>query len=118
MDHVGNPLAWKLKKLSDDTEDIHETAVSLTSDERKALLGATDPSTADRRRGIDHRRPPHELAGAVVSDFDNTALRLAHRPGLPPKLRVRYVTLEPEGVHFFATLVDGKARTALIFKPE
>jgi len=27
LGHVGNPLAWKLKKLSDDTEDTNETAV-------------------------------------------------------------------------------------------
>ena len=119
LGHVGNPLAWKFKKLSDDTEDTNETAVFLTSDERKTLLEATDPSTADLLRGIDHTGArPHELAGAVVSDFDGTALRLAHRKGRPPKLRVRYVMLGPAGVDFFARLVDGKARNALIFKPE
>src|SRR5690348_5707619 len=73
LGHIGNPLAWKLKKLSDDTEDTHETAVFLTSDERKALLEATDASTADLLRGIDFTGArPHELANAVVSDFDGT----------------------------------------------
>lgn len=47
LDHVGNPLAWKFKKLSDDTEDTHETAVFPSSDERKALMAATDLSTAE-----------------------------------------------------------------------
>jgi hypothetical protein len=119
LGHVGSPLAWKVKKLSDDTEDTNETAVFLSSGERKALLGATDPSTADLLRGIDQTGArPHELAGAIVSDFDGTVVRLAHRKGRPPKLRVRYVLLGPAGVDFFARLVDGKPRTALIFKPE
>jgi hypothetical protein len=110
LGHVGNPLAWRLKKLSDDVEDANETAVCLTADERRVLLGAADPSTADLLKGIDHTGcRPIELANAIVSDFDGTLLRLAHRKGRPPRLRVRHVMLGPDGVDFFARMVGRKA---------
>jgi integrase len=119
LGHVGNPLAWKLKKLVDDTEDTNETAIFLTLEERKALLAATDQSTADLLRDMDFTGArPHELAAAVVSDFDGVSIRLAHRTGRPPKLRVRHVTLSQEGIEFFARMVAGKLRTARIFRPE
>ena len=33
---------------------------------------------------------PKELAEAEAADFDGQALRLVHRKGRPPKLRIRY----------------------------
>lgn len=115
---MGNPLAWKLKSLPDDQEDTNETAVFLTPAQRKALLSSAEPSTADFLRGIELTGArPRELAAAAVSDFDGAALRLAHRKGRPAKLRVRYVTLGPQGLEFFARLVAGKPASAPLFKP-
>jgi integrase len=119
LGHVGNPLAWKLKALADDTEDTSETAVFLTPAQRKAIMAAADPSTGYFLRGIELTGArPRELAAAIVSDFDGTALRLAHRKGRPAKLRARYVTLGLQGVEFFAKLAEGKPGSEPLFKPE
>jgi integrase len=119
LGYVGSPLAWKLKPLSDDREDTNETAVFLTPAQRKAIVAAAEPSTGDLVRGVELTGArPRELAAAVVSDFDGAALRLAHRKGRPAKLRVRYVTLGPQGLEFFARLVEGKPANAPLFKPE
>jgi hypothetical protein len=45
--HFGNPLARSSKSRPAKLQIPNETAVFLTSDERKALRGATDHSTAD-----------------------------------------------------------------------
>jgi hypothetical protein len=45
------------------------------------------------------------------------SIKLAHRKGRPPKLRVRYTTLAADGVEFFADMADGKQRNAPLFKP-
>jgi len=119
LGHVGNPLAWKLKRLADDLEDSNDTAVFLTPAQRRALIATADPSTGHFLRGMElSGARPHELAAAIVSDFDGAAVRLAHRKGRPPKLRVRYVTLGADGVEFFAKMADGKSRAAPLFKPE
>ena len=119
LGHVGNPLAWTLRPLSDDTEDSNDTAVFLSPVQRATLIGAADPSTADFMRGIElSGARPHELARALVSDFDGISIKLAHRKGRPPKLRVRYTTLGEDGAEFFARMADGKPRCAPLFKPE
>jgi integrase len=118
LGHVGNPLAWKLKELQDDTEDSNDTAVFLTPAQRAAFIAAADPSTGHFLRAIELTGArPHEIAKAVVSDFDGSSIKLAHRKGRPPKLRVRYTTLGADGVEFFAKMADGKEHNAPLFKP-
>jgi integrase len=119
LGHLGNPLTWKVEPLSDDAEDTNDTAVFLTPAQRKALIAAADPSAGHFLRGMElSGARPHELAAALVSDFDGAALRLAHRKGRPPKPRVRYVTLGSDGVEFFAKMADGKSRDSHLFKPD
>jgi integrase len=58
---------------------------------------------------------PGELANALVSDFDGERLRLAHRKGRPPKLRVRYVVLEACAVELLKRQVEGREPGAPLF---
>jgi len=111
LGHVGNPSAWRLKALTDDTEDA--TAVFLTVGQRKALIAAADPHTADFLKALEHTGArPHEMAAALVRDFDGETLRLAHRKGKPPKLRERYVVLGADGVAFFRALAKDRLPAA------
>jgi integrase len=114
--HLGNPLAWKLRALPDNTEDAGETAIFLDSKQRRALIAAATPYTAAfiRGLGITGARP-HELASAVAADFNGETIRLAHRKGKPPKLKVRHVVLDGEGIAFFKQQVSGKLPKAPIF---
>jgi hypothetical protein len=99
LGHVGNPATWMLRRLADDVEDEGETAVFLNAKQRQALIGSASPFAADFLRGLDlSGARPKELSAAKVSDFDGEALRLAHRKGKPPKLRVRHVVLGSDGV--------------------
>lgn len=114
--HVGNPTAWSLKPLADDVEDDGETAVFLTPEQRKALVAAASPFAAAFLRGLELTGArPQELAAATVAHFDGEQLRLAHRKGKPPKLRVRHTVLGPEGIAFFETQTADKLPGALIF---
>jgi integrase len=113
--HVGNPTAWSLQPLTDDVDDS-ETAVFLTPEQRKALVAAATPAAAAFLRGLELTGArPKELAGATVGHFDGEQLRLAHRKGKPPKLRVRHTVLGPEGIAFFEAQTVDKLPGALLF---
>jgi integrase len=114
--HVGNPTAWSLKPLADDVEDDGETAVFLTPEQRKALIVAAAPAAGLFLRGLELTGArPKELSGATAGDFDGKTLRLAHRKGKPPKLRVRYSVLSAEGIAFFEKQTADKLPGAPIF---
>jgi integrase len=114
--HVGNPSAWHLKPLSDDVEDEGETAVFLTPEQRKALIEAAAAPPALFFRGLELTGArPKELSSATAGDFDGKTLRLAHRKGKPPKLRVRYTVLSAEGIAFFEKQTADKLPGAPIF---
>ena len=109
LGHIGNPAAWRIEPLADDTDDSGDTAVMLTPEQRRALIGAVEPSLAEFLRALELTGArPGELAGATAGDFDGTCLRLSHRKGRPPKLRTRYVTLSNDGVRFFKSQVKRK----------
>ena len=115
LGHVGNPAAWKLKPLADE-EDEGETAIFLSPAQRAALIAAAAPRAAALFRGLELTGArPKELISATVGDYDGEVLRLAHRKGRPPKLRVRHVVLSAEGIRFFNEHTQGKLPKALIF---
>jgi len=114
LGHVGNPLAWKLERLPDDEED--ETAVFLESAQRAGLIKFASPAAASFLRSLELTGGrPKELAAAVAADFDGSCLRLSHRKGRPPKLRIRYVVLDANGVAFFKAQAKGKLPVAPLF---
>ena len=116
LGHIGNPAAWKLRALADDVEDEGDTAVFLDPSQRKAIIEAAPQHLGEFLRGLELTGArPKELAGVMVSDFDGQTLRLAHRKGRPPKLRVRYVVLDAQGVAFFLAQCRGKLPGAPIF---
>src|SRR5207302_2526274 len=116
LGHAGNPAAWRVKALAAAVEDDSETAVFLTPEQRKAVIDVADSATADFVRGLELTGArPKELAGAVAGDFDGKALRLSHRKGRPPRLRVRHVVLSAEGVQFFKRQTADKLPSAPIF---
>jgi len=116
LGHVGNAAAWRLKSLADDVEDDGETAVYLSVEQRKALIAAATPSAALFLRGLELTGArPKELAAATADDFDGESLRLAHRKGKPPKLRVRYTVLSAEGIVFFTREAADKLPAAPLF---
>jgi integrase len=113
---VGNPAAWRLKPLADDTEDDGETAVFLNPDQRKTLIAAADAFAADFFRGLELTGArPKELAAVIARDFDGAALKLAHRKGRPPKLRVRYTVLGTGALEFFEQIARDKLPNAPLF---
>ncbi len=57
---------------------------------------------------------PIEIANARVTDFDGSTLRLAHRKGKPPKLRVRHVVLGEDGISFFKAQCKDRLQSACI----
>lgn len=116
LGHIANPAAWRLKPLSDSVDDDGETAVFLDSGQRTALIASTDANTAAFLRGLELTGArPKELAAVVARDFDGKTLRLAHRKGRPPKLRVRYTVLAPDGIEFFAERATDKLPAAPLF---
>lgn len=116
LGHVGNPAAWKLKALQDDVEDSGETAVFLDRAQRNMLIAAAEPAAGDFLRGMELAAArPIELSVARVADFDGETLRLAHRKGRPPKLKVRHVVLSDEGVQFFKQRCKDRPPGAYIF---
>jgi integrase len=116
LGHVGNPAAWRLKALSDDVEEEGETAVFLSIEQRKALMVAADLFMGSFLRGLELTGArPKELANTVAEDFDGETIKLAHRKGRPPKLRVRRVVLSADGVNFFERVTRGKLPKASIF---
>jgi len=116
LGHVGTPTAWQLEPLADNVDDEGETAVFLSSAQRKAIIREAERHAAQFLRGLELTGArPKELAAAKVSDFDGKALRLGHRKGRPPKLRVRYTILGPDGVTFFRQQARDRLPTALLF---
>ena len=109
LGHVGNPSAWQLAALSDDVDDDGETAVFLNAGQRRDLIAAASPEAGAFVRGLDlSGARPKELADAKVGDFDGETIRLAHRKGRPPRLRVRHTVLDKAGIEFFARAARGK----------
>lgn len=116
LGHVGNEAAWKLTPLSDDVDDEGDTAVFLTADQRKAIITAASQPMAEFLRGLELTGArPNELAATTAGDFDGQALRLAHRKGRPPKLRVRHFVLGSDGAEFFASQARRKLPGTLLF---
>lgn len=116
LGHVGNPLAWKMRALADDTEDEGDTAVFLDEGQRKALIDSAPQPLGEFLRALEHTGArPKELAAATTGDFDGAQLRLAHRKGRPPKLRPRYVVLDVPGVAFFVAQSRRKLPAAFLF---
>jgi integrase len=120
LGHIGDPRAWNLKPLTDDTEHDEQTAVFVSPEHRKALLAHATPAAADFFRGLELTGSrPGELARATVSDFDGEQIRFTHRKGRPPKLRVRYTVLSAEGAEFFKRMAKDKPPDApLIGNPD
>jgi integrase len=116
LGHVGNPSTWRLTPLSDDVEDDGETAVFLNARQRKDLIAAASPEAAAYLRGLDLTGArPKELAEAKVGDFDGETIRLAHRKGRPPRLRVRHTVLDKDGVEHFARAAKNKKPGEYLF---
>lgn len=109
LGHVGNPSTWRLTSLSDDIEDDGETAIFLNARQRRDLMLAASVEVAAYLRGLDLTGArPKELAEAKVGDFDGEMIRLAHRKGRPPRLRVRHTVLDRDGVEHFAHAAKNK----------
>ena len=115
---TGNPAAWQLEALADDTEHTGETAVFLTPEQRAAIMRAASPPLALFLRGLEHTGArPGELAAATVEKFDPQAgtLMLYSRKGRPTRLRPRVVSLSTEGKAFFAGQRRSKLPAAHLF---
>ena len=115
---TGNPQAWKLEALADDTEETGETAVLLTAEQRAALLKAATPATAKFLQGLEYTGArPGELAAATVAHLNAKAgtLTLYHRKGRPAKLRARTVFLTADARAFFAEQAKSKTPAAHLF---
>lgn len=115
LGHVGNPAAWTLGALTDNTEEAGEGAVFLTLEQRERLIAKADKRLAAFLRGLLHTGArPSELAAATVADFDPHAgaLVLRHKKGRPAKVRARAVTLSTEGADFFKAQAKGKTPAA------
>ena len=116
LGHVGNPGAWKLKALSDDTEAAGKTAIFLSLKQRQALIAAATPWAAVFLRGLEFTGArPQELANALVGDFDGSTLRLSHRKGKPPELKSRQVMLSAAGIDFLQQQTVDKLPRAPLF---
>lgn len=116
LGYLGNPAAWKLRALSDDVEDGGETAVFLDAAQRKAIISSASPFAAPFFRGLELTGArPKELAAALVVDFDGHTLRLSHRKGRPPKLRLRHVVLSAQAIEFFKKQAQDKLPSAYLF---
>lgn len=114
--YVGSPDAWHLKPLADDVEDEGETALFLTPKQRRAIIAAATPALGLFLRGLELTGArPTELAAAKVKDFEGDALRLAHRKGRPPKLRVRRTVPGVDGIEFLRAQSRLKLPEALLF---
>jgi integrase len=114
--YVGNPMAWRLRALADDVDDGGETAVFLDPAQRKAIIAAASPFAALFFRGLELTGArPRELAAALVVDFDGQTVRLSHRKGRPPKLRIRQVVLSAPAVELFKRQARDKLQSEYLF---
>jgi integrase len=115
---TGNPQAWILEALSDDTEEAGETAVLLTAEQRAALVKHATAATGAFLRGLEYTGArPGELAAATVANLDSTGgtLTLYHRKGRPVRLKPRVVALTNEAKTFFAAQAKRKLPGAFLF---
>lgn len=118
LGHTGNPQAWTLDALADDTEEAGETAVLLTPVQRASIIKAATPATALFLQGLDYTGArPGELAAATLAHLDaqGGTLTLQHRKGRPAQLRPRSVTLTEDAKAFFAGQVKRKLPAAFLF---
>jgi integrase len=118
LGYTGNPQAWMLEALADDTEEAGETAVLLTPEQRASLVKKATPATATFLRGLEFTGArPGELAAATVAHLDATGgtLTLYHRKGRPAKLRARTVALTDEAKVFFVAQTKRKTPAANLF---
>jgi len=114
LGYVGNPASWRIDSLADD--DQADTAIFLTSAQRKGLISAASPEAASFLRGLEYSGArPKELAAATTADFDGQRLTLSHRKGRPPKLRSRSVVLDKRGVEFINSQAKERSLTDLLF---
>jgi integrase len=115
LGYVGNRSSWKIRQLPDDAED-EGTAVFLTPPQRRLLIACAEPHAAAFFRGLEFTGArPKELAATRVQDLDASTLRLAHRKGQPPKLRVRHTVLSADGREFFRRQAADKDPLAHLF---
>jgi integrase len=115
LGHIGNPEAWRLDALPDDTEE-GGTAVFLTPEQRKGLILSAEDHAGRFFRGLElSGARPKELAAARIADLSGDTLKLSHRKGRPPKLRVRVVVLGAAGAEFFKQQAKRKLPAALLF---
>lgn len=118
--HSGNPEAWNVDPLSDDTEA--EATVFLVPSQRKSIIEAASPACGDFLRAVEHTGGrPGELANATVEDFDleGGTLILRHKKGRPARLRARAVVLTDDALRFFKRQAKSKLPPApLLTDPE
>ena len=115
---TGNPLAWQLESLADDTEKTGETAVLLTGAQRAALINIAVPALAAFLRGLEATGArPGELASTTVADWDHkgATLVLRHRKGRPVRLKARTVMLAEGAKTLFTGQAKGKLPSASLF---
>jgi integrase len=113
---LANPAAWKLKRLTEAQAD-GESAVFLDPAQRQALIQAAEPAAALFFQGLALTGArPGELAAAVADHYNVTLsqLRLAHRKGRSPALKVRWIWLPGDAAAFFARQAHGKDPGAAI----
>jgi hypothetical protein len=66
---VGTPRAWRLEPLADNIDDDGETAVFLSSAQRKAIIREAERHAAQFLHGLELTGArPKELAAVKVSD--------------------------------------------------
>lgn len=113
LGHVGNPAAWRLRPLWGDEEG---DPVFLGPAQRRAIIAAAEPFTAEFLRGLELTGArPRELAAMTRADFDGRGVKLAHYKGSPTKRRVRCTVLGTDGVDFFTEISKGKLPYAPLF---
>jgi integrase len=114
LGHVGNPSAWRLESLPDERGE--DTAIFLSSAQRTGILAKVEAHARSFFHALELTGArPGELANALVSDFDGECLRLAHRKGRPPKLRIRHVLLESCAIELLKRHVEGRQPDAPLF---
>jgi integrase len=116
LGHVGDPRAWTLKALTNDSSHDEATAVFLTPPQRQSILANATSAAANFFRALELTGArPGEVARATVADFDGEQLRLTHRKGRPPRLRTRYTVLTEEGIALFRRACRDKLPAARLF---
>jgi integrase len=115
LGYVGRAETWTVRALADEQEG-EGTAVFLTAPERKSLIYAAEPQAGAFLRALELTGArPGEMAAARVRDFEGATLRLAHRKGRPPKLRVRQTVLTAEGIAHLTKAAADKPSGAFLF---